>query len=136
MVRVIVLDAGVLIAYLDATDAHHATAIELLEQEAPPFLIHRLTLAEVLVGPARRGREDQVVRDLYSIGVTPAESWSDEPIELARMRAEWGLKMPDTCVLVTAQHHVCDLMTFDKQLARVASREAVLHPALRALAAG
>ena len=55
----IVLDASVLIAYLDAEDAQHQQAESLLEREIDDeFAVNPLTLAEVLVGPSRTGRLD------------------------------------------------------------------------------
>lgn len=124
----IVLDAGVLIGLLDSGDAHHSAAVALLEGQSPPYLVHALTLAEVLVGPARRGRAEEVARDLTGIGVQVAELGPDEPLDLARLRAEWGMKMPDTCVLATAARYDTFLATFDRQLAAVALRAALLLP--------
>jgi predicted nucleic acid-binding protein len=57
---VIVLDASVLIAYLDAEDAEHRRAESLLAREIDDqFAANPLTLAEVLVGPARSRRLDE-----------------------------------------------------------------------------
>lgn len=116
----IVLDASVLIGLLDNTDAHHADAVALLGREKPPYLVHSLTLAEILVGPARHARADAVWRDLEGIGVDIADLGPDEPFDLALLRAEHGLKMPDTCVLATARHLDVPLATFDHRLADVA----------------
>lgn len=124
----IVVDAGVLIGLLDDGDAHHESAVTLFEQHQPPYLVHALTLAEVLVGPARRGREDEVWRDLQAIGVEVAVLGADEPLALSRLRASHRLKMPDTCVLGTAEHYDVYLATFDHQLAGVAERLARLIP--------
>lgn len=126
----IVLDAGVLIGLLNEYDAYHMAAFVLLRKTAPPYTVHPLTAAEVLVGPARAGREEEVWRDLRGIGVTVAQLGDDEPLLLARLRAEYRLKMPDTCVLVTAAHYGVPLMTFDQQLAGVAQRLALLYPDL------
>lgn len=50
----IVLDASVLIAYLDSEDAHHTRAETLLAKEIDDdFAASSLTVAEVLVMPAR-----------------------------------------------------------------------------------
>lgn len=52
----IVLDASVLIAYLDARDQHHNAAEALLLRSADDeFGANALTIAEVLVGPLRAG---------------------------------------------------------------------------------
>ena len=119
----IVLDASVLIAFLDPADAHHGAAVELISVNRGPFTVHALTLAEALVGPARVGREQEVFADLASIGVGVADLGADEPVLLARTRASHALRMPDACVLTTAVHLAAPLATFDARLAR-AAREA------------
>lgn len=126
----IVLDAGVLIGLLERTDAHHNAAIALLERNPPPYIVHPLTAAEVLVGPAKHHVEDEVWRDLQEIGVEVADLGPDEALALARLRAMWGLKMPDTCVLATAAEYQARLATFDHRLAKVASHIDVLLPDL------
>ena len=53
----IVLDASVLIAHLDSTDAHHDAARRVLHSAAGQDLAASvLTVAEVMVGPARDRR--------------------------------------------------------------------------------
>lgn len=126
----IVLDAGVLIGLLDRTDAHHDTAVAVLEQQQPPYIVHSLTLAEVLVGPAKHSREDLVGHELASIGVEVAALGPDEPFAIARARAKWRLKMPDICVLATADHYKTSLATFDRRLAGVARSASLLLPGL------
>ncbi|RNI21171.1 type II toxin-antitoxin system VapC family toxin [Flexivirga caeni] len=47
------LDANVVIGFLDATNAQHARAVKLLGRfEGEPFVMHEITVAEVLAGPA------------------------------------------------------------------------------------
>lgn len=75
----IVLDASVLIAYLDSDDSHHRVATPLLEREVDDdFSASVLTLAEVFVGPARAGRLDAAVATLRALEVVerpfPAEA--------------------------------------------------------------
>ena len=66
----IVLDASVLIALLDGEDAHHQRAETLLAQEIDDdFAASSLTLAEVLVAPAREGRLDTVREALTDLEV-------------------------------------------------------------------
>lgn len=122
----IVVDAGVLIGLLDDRDAHHKSAVAILEREQPPYLVHSLTLAEVLVGPAKRNREEEVWRDLRSIGVEVADLGDGDSLTLAQLRAEHSLKMPDTCVLAAAVHHGVPLATFDHRLAAVARQRDLL----------
>lgn len=52
----IVLDASVLIAFLDPTDAHHSSARDLVRSASGQALgASVLTIAEVMVAPARAG---------------------------------------------------------------------------------
>jgi predicted nucleic acid-binding protein len=114
---VTVLDAGVLIGFLDASDLHHEPAKEALAiaQDAR----HRIVMpasafAEVLVGPARRGTKAvdevcQFVRRL-PIGVIAL----DEPMAVAAaaLRARHGgrLKLPDALVVATTQALDADIL--------------------------
>ena len=56
MAGLIVADASALIAYLNPGDAHHADAVQGLI-DVDQFVVHPVTLAEVLVHPARSGSE-------------------------------------------------------------------------------
>lgn len=114
----IVLDASVLIAHLAGND-HSMAALDILDTEED-LVVHPLTLAEILVGPAKIGREDEVVGHLERIGIATTTPSSDEPVRLARARAETGLKLPDCCVVVTAQREQATLATFDDRLMRTA----------------
>lgn len=84
------------------------------------MVIHSLNLAEVLVGgvPAERGQE--MLSDLQAIGIEVAGHPDDEPLRLARLRVEHGLKLPACCALDTALTTGSTLATFDDALARVA----------------
>ena len=115
----IVLDASVLIAYLDAEDAHHHKAESLLAREIDDeFAANPLTLAEVLVGPSRTGRLEaarSVLRDL-EVGEQPFPA--DTAVRLAQLRADTGLRMPDCCVLLAAQDAGARVAAFDDRLIR------------------
>lgn len=65
----IVVDASVLIAFLDPNDAHHSAAVEILEEASPPLFVHPITAAEVLVAAVRNDVADAVWADLMAIGV-------------------------------------------------------------------
>lgn len=116
----IVVDASVLIGWLDDHDAHHVDAIEVLAS-VERFVVHPLTLAEVLVHPARGGREGEVLTRLEAIGMVVSGQPLD-PVELARLRAETRLKMPDCVVLACARSHDMAVATFDETLAAAAAR--------------
>jgi predicted nucleic acid-binding protein len=118
---VIVLDASVLIAYLDAEDAQHHRAESLLAREIDDqFAVNPLTLAEVFVGPARSDRLDEVRSALRELEVMEQPFPSDAAVRLARLRADTGLRMPDCCVLLAAQDAAGRVAAFDDRLIRAA----------------
>ena len=81
----IVLDANVLIAHLDERDAQHERAVErLLELAEQPLACSTITLAEVLVGPARHGRLDVARAAIDEIGVIEITLAVDAAERLAR----------------------------------------------------
>lgn len=117
----IVLDASVLIAYLDVDDGHHATAEELLVGAIDDDLAaDSLTLAEVLVVPARDGRLDRVLAALRDLEVQELGFPVDTAVRLARLRASTGLKMPDCCVLLAAVEASASVASFDQRLGQAA----------------
>ncbi|MGH3274531.1 MAG: type II toxin-antitoxin system VapC family toxin [Streptosporangiaceae bacterium] len=117
----ITLDASVVIAHLHPRDPHHQAATAYLRGSAGDgFLIHALNLAEVLVGGVRAGREQEMLRDLQAIGIRVADRIDDEPLRLARLRVDSGLKLPDCCALDTAMLTKSTLATFDDTLAKAA----------------
>ncbi len=115
----IVVDASVLIAFLDLNDAHHSAAVEILEDASPPLLVHPITAAEVLVAAVRNYVADAVWADLMAIGVEIDDTPID-PLLLARVRVKTGCKMPDSCVLASAATRNTAVATFDAQLRRYA----------------
>jgi predicted nucleic acid-binding protein len=116
---VIVFDASVLIAYLDAEDAQHHKAEAMLAREIDDeFAANPLTLAEVLVGPARTGRLDAARSALRELEIAEQSFPADTAVRLARLRADTGLRMPDCCVLLAAQDTAARLATFDERLIR------------------
>lgn len=118
-----VLDVSVVIAHLDATDAHHQRAAGLLVQLADRDLtISPITLAEVLIGPVRAGRSADVrtALDLLEVVTTPLPA--DAPLRLATLRVETGLRLPDCCVLLAAQQSTREIATFDDRLTAAAER--------------
>ncbi|HET6561373.1 MAG TPA: type II toxin-antitoxin system VapC family toxin [Marmoricola sp.] len=116
-----ILDASVLIAYLDGDDAQHARAEQLLAREIDDdFAANPLTLAEVFVVPARNGRLEQVQTALRDLEVQELPFPIDSAVKLALLRADTGLKMPDCCVLLAAEATGGRVASFDGRLARAA----------------
>lgn len=118
----IVLDASVLIAYLDGANSHHDRARELLAREIDDdFGANTLTLAEVLVLPAGENRLDLVEAILRDLEVRELPFPEDTAVALAQLRATTGLKLPDCCVLLAAETVGGRMASFDAQLNRVAA---------------
>lgn len=126
----ITLDASVVIAHLQPRDAHHAAATDYLRAHVDqPLLIHSLNLAEVLVGGVKAGRGLELRDDLHAIGLRVAAQDEGEPLRLAALRVETGLRLPDCCALDTALASESRLATFDEHLARAArARHVVVDP--------
>ncbi len=123
----IVLDASILIAHFDSTDVHHERARELLLDVADePIGASPLTLAEVLVGPARAGQLDRGTASLNQLEVTSLFLAEDAPTRLAMLRAGTGLKLPDCCVLLAAEQTHGTVATFDDRLAKAASEHGIV----------
>lgn len=114
MAKLTVTDASVLIGWLDDHDALHRAAIEELSA-IDGFIVHPLTLGEVLVHPARHAREHDVLARLEAVGME-VSSLPLDPVTLARLRATTALTMPDCVVLACAKAHGLGVTTFDERL--------------------
>jgi len=118
---VIVLDANVLIAHFDPSDKHHERAGNLLLSATGDSLgASAITLAEVLVGPARVGQLDRARNAVLQLGVIGVPVDDNSFVRLAQIRAETNLKLPDCCVLLAAEQAGAVLATFDERLASTA----------------
>lgn len=119
-----VVDASVLIAHLDDRDPHHERAMELLLGTADrPLESSPVTVAEVLVAPARAGRLEAGRAALRDLALREVAFGSDAAARLAVLRAETNLKLPDCCVLLAAQDAPTEeVITFDARLGQAARR--------------
>jgi predicted nucleic acid-binding protein len=114
---VIVLDANVMIGVFYPSDAHHDKAAALLERHAAHgFIVHPITLAESLVGAAKVGRLNQVRRQIQNMGIDVFVPDDDEPVLIAELRSNTGLKLPDCCVLAASLGLSAPLLSFDDKL--------------------
>ena len=117
----IVLDASVLIAFLDHDDNHHAAAERLLIRSIDDDLaVNSLTMAEVLVAPVRDDHLDLVLAALDALDIHELTFPADAAVRLAQLRATTGLKMPDCCVLLAAEDAAASVASFDERLAQAA----------------
>ena len=116
------LDAGVLIGFLDADDAHHVASRRVLDAAAEHrdhIAMAASAMVECLVGPARRGDEAvATVRafiDQLPIEVVPLDE--DVAVAAAMLRARHRtLRLPDALVIATARVRGADrLVTTDRR---------------------
>lgn len=121
-----VLDASALIAFLDPTDALHGRAIASLKARGRRRLgVSPVTHAELLVGPTRAGTLAATQDALAALGVAEISLPCDAAPRLATLRANTQLKLPDCCVILTAQQCAGTILTFDNRLASVARKLAL-----------
>ncbi|MGH3627208.1 MAG: type II toxin-antitoxin system VapC family toxin [Sciscionella sp.] len=122
----ITLDASVVVAHLSTGDhLHHMATAYLRQSTDEGFLIHSLNQAEVLVGGVRAGHGQEMLADLKAIGIQVADRTHGEPLRLATLRVESGLKLPDCCALDTALLADSTLATFNEALAQAARQRHV-----------
>jgi predicted nucleic acid-binding protein len=127
MAGVIVLDAGIVIAYLNETDAHHAWVVEFLSRNADQqFSVSALTHAEYLVGPTQVSRVGIALKKLLDFNLDVEEVTEQSAVGLARVRAETRLRMPDAVVLHTALDRGACLATTDRALAGAARIQGII----------
>jgi predicted nucleic acid-binding protein len=125
--RVIVLDANVLIGFLDATDPHHHAALDLLERHfADGFAASVLTVAEAVVHRTRVDKQDAATTALTKIGLQVLALESTEAKALATVRNRFRIRMPDAVALHTALSTGSALATFDEALGRAATQAGVI----------
>ena len=114
----IVLDASVLIGHFEAADAHHADATALLTAHLlDSFAASVITLAEVYTGAARSGQAQRLHELLTQLRIESLDLPAGAALRLGELRAATKLKMPDCCVLYTAEQHGAAIGTFDDRLA-------------------
>jgi predicted nucleic acid-binding protein len=129
-VAIVVLDASVVIALLDARDPHHPAAVTALGRAREETLVLPASAyAEVLVDPWRRGRDAvAVVRELVAdLGMRIQPLTADVAERAAQLRAEHGsLRLPDALVLATADVLAATALTCDRAWPRASRRARVI----------
>jgi predicted nucleic acid-binding protein len=117
-----VLDAGVVIAGLDADDVHHpdaAAALAAAQDRGDGFVLPASAYAEILVRPAARGIEvvTQVDAALDAMAISIAVADRATARRAANLRARHAaLRLPDALVIATAMELEADhLLTTDRR---------------------
>ena len=128
---IVVLDASVVIAFLDGSDSHHEAAVAaLIRAESDDLVLPASAYAEMLVGPARRGNAAIAVARQFVLDLAlRVEPTTDRVAERAAiLRAlHPTLKLPDALVLATGD--VLDasrVLTADRSWSRVSRRVRVI----------
>jgi predicted nucleic acid-binding protein len=117
-----VIDAGVLIGFLDSNDAHHDAAERALRdvlERGDRIALPASAFAEAIVAPSRTGRHAVgTVRDLVRrVPIEVAALDDDTAVAAAHLRARHrSLKLPDALVIAAAVALDADhLVTTDRQ---------------------
>lgn len=104
---VVVFDSDVLIAFLNADDAHHEEAVSEVRQSLASGtrrLISAVNYSEILIGALRAGAQDKVEEMLVKLGIETITVDMALARRAATVRARTNLKLPDAYALATAIH--------------------------------
>jgi predicted nucleic acid-binding protein len=119
----IVLDASVVIAFLDGGDGHHGAAISVLEETAADErILPASAYAEVLVAPMRRDPRDaeKVDQALAAVAIRVEPLTREVARAAAVLRARHRtLRLPDALVLATAEVLGALVVTADRDWKKI-----------------
>jgi predicted nucleic acid-binding protein len=132
-VALVVLDASVVIAFLDPDDAFHDAAVAALgEHQHDELLIPLSGYAEILVAPYRRGKEAvaEVEAFLADFAIRIEAPTPAIARDAAQLRgASRSIRLPDALVLATADELEADIvLTGDESWARISGRVTLIQP--------
>jgi predicted nucleic acid-binding protein len=124
-VGALILDASVLIGLLDTADAHHARSINDVEDADKAgwqLLVPASAYSETLVAFARARRIGDARDAIAAMGITVTPLTAAVAERAAELRARHEpLRLPDAIVLATARELGGELLSYDRQLSRLAS---------------
>jgi predicted nucleic acid-binding protein len=121
-VALVVLDAGIVVAALDAGDAHHRVVVDVLGRHAEDeLLLPASALAEALVAPTRRGVAGDVRAILRGLGLVVVPLDEEIAASAAALRAaQPSIRLPDALVAATGDVLGADVvLTTDRRVARL-----------------
>jgi len=118
----ILLDTSGLIATIDPTEPHHATAGRSLLRATPPLLLSPFVAAEVdYMLATRRGQTDELdfLEDVFS-GAFSLELFTANDVqaalEILRRYQDLNIGLADASLVVLAQrHNATDVLTLDER---------------------
>jgi predicted nucleic acid-binding protein len=123
----VALDADVLIAFLDASDAQHESSVDALRPRLASgerLLIAASVYAEILVRPLQRGTVHIVDSFIETIGAKIVPIDRDIARRAAQLRGSHrALRLPDAISLATALVVDAELVTLDRRLGKIADLE-------------
>jgi predicted nucleic acid-binding protein len=123
----VALDADVVIAFLDPSDAQHQQAVELLRPHlagGDDILIAATAYAEVIVKPLQHGTDGTVEQFLAAVGAHVVDVDRAVARRTAQLRGRHSaLRLPDAVSLTAALVSNARLLTLDRALRRIADRE-------------
>jgi predicted nucleic acid-binding protein len=131
-VALVVLDASLVIAFLDPDDALHDAAVEVLTvHQHEELLMPASAYAEILVAPNRRGAKAvaEVEAFLADFAIRLEALTPTIARAAAKLRSEFrSLRLPDALVLATAAELEADtVLTGDESWARISSRVTLIQ---------
>ncbi|MGZ8692204.1 MAG: type II toxin-antitoxin system VapC family toxin [Gaiellaceae bacterium] len=123
----VVLDASVVIGFLDADDALHDPCVAALAaRQDDELVIPASAYAETLVAPYRSGQKaiQEVERFLGDFAIAVGEITRDVARTAARLRSgRAGLRLPDALVIAFGEEAGADeVLTADRTWPKVTSR--------------
>lgn len=106
---VVVFDSDVLIGFLNASDTHHADAVQHVRDSLAPGtrrMLSAVNYSEILIGPIKAGKEarDHVDAMLGNFAIEIMIIDGAFARRAAAVRARTDLKLPDAYALATAIH--------------------------------
>jgi predicted nucleic acid-binding protein len=130
-VALVVLDASVIIAFVDQRDAHHSGAVAAFTtHQADDLVVPASAYAEALFGPFRRGKTAVALLEqfivAFAIRIEPLS------VEIARQAADLrsqhlALKLPDALVLATGDAlNASIVLTADRSWSKFSSRSRLI----------
>ncbi len=123
---IVVLDASVVIAFLDADDAHHAAAVAAIGRaRREELVLPSSAYAEILVDPWRRGPEAVTVvkQFVVDLGIRIVPLTAEIAERAARLRSgARAFRLPDALVVATAEALDAPALTCDRSWPRVSRR--------------